>query len=71
MDTNGDKMRAIHKYKGSNNKEHQRRIAQSYGYQMTIWDMPHMIALMERAGIHLEYQSVKKKYKDGDVIELS
>jgi len=64
-------MRAIHKYKHSNNKEHRRRIAQSYGNQMTIWDMPHMIALMERAGIHLEYQSSKKKYKDGDTIELT
>jgi uncharacterized protein YmfQ (DUF2313 family) len=64
-------MKAIHKYKHSNNREHQRRIAQSFGYQISIWDMPHMIALMDRAGIHLEYQSQKKKYADGDVIELS
>ena len=62
-------MRAIHKYKGSNNKEHQRRIAQSFGYKMTIWDMPHMIALMAKAGIMLEGE--KKHYSDGDVIELS
>lgn len=71
MNITEEKMKAIHKYKGSNNKEHLRRIAQSKGYKMTIWDMPHMIALLERAGIHLEYQTVKKKYKDGDVIELS
>ena len=64
-------MKAIHKYKGSNKPEHRRRIAQSFGYQISIWDMPHMIALMDRAGIHLEYQSQKKKYADGDVIELS
>ena len=64
-------MKAIHKYKGSNKPEHRRRIAQSFGYQISIWDMPHMIALMDRAGIQLEYQSQKKKYADGDVIELS
>ena len=44
-------MRAIHKYKGSKNKEHLRRIAQSMGYRITLWDMPHMVALCQRAGI--------------------
>ena len=66
-------MKAIHKYKGSNKPEHRRRIAQSFGYQMTIWDMPHMIALCKRAGIDLmeEYvENLKPQHKDGDVIEL-
>ena len=44
-------MKAIHKYKHSNNREHRRRIAQSMGYRMTLWDMPHMVALCQRAGI--------------------
>jgi hypothetical protein len=47
-------MRAIHKYKNSRHPEAQRRIAQSYGYRLSIYDMPHMIALLERAGIHME-----------------
>jgi len=49
-------MRAIHKYKTAarrGDREAQRRIAQSYGYKTTIHDMPHMIALMKRAGIEL------------------
>ena len=50
-------MRAIHKYKTAarrGDREAQRRIAQSYGYKTTIHDMPHMIALMKRAGIELD-----------------
>lgn len=46
-------MRAIHKYKNSKHPEAQRRIAQSLGYRISIWDMPHMIALLQRAGIDL------------------
>jgi len=67
-------MKAIHKYKHAarqGNKEAQRRIAQSHGYKFSIWDMPHMITLLERAGIHLDYVSVKKKFKDSEVLELS
>ena len=47
-------MRAIHKYKNSKHPEAQRRIAQSMGYRISIWDMPHMIALLQRAGIFTE-----------------
>jgi len=50
-------MKAIHKYKlaaKKGNKEAQRRISQSMGYKMSVWDMPHLIALMEKAGIMLE-----------------
>jgi hypothetical protein len=46
-------MRAIHKYKNNKHPEAQRRIAQSYGYRMSIWDMPHMVALLQRAGIDM------------------
>ena len=43
-------------YRGKkiSNREAQRRIAQSHGYKTTIHDMPHMIALMKRAGIEIE-----------------
>lgn len=44
-------MRALQKYKFSKNPEHKRRIAQSFGYRISIHDMPHMIALCQRAGI--------------------
>jgi len=47
-------MRAIHKYKEAanrGNKEAQRRIAQSMGYRISLWDMPHMVNLLTRAGI--------------------
>ena len=44
-------MKAIHKYKGSRNREHQRRIAQSLGYRPSIWDNPKLVALLQRAGI--------------------
>jgi hypothetical protein len=59
-------MKAIHKYKHSNKLEHKRRIAQSFGYRFTIWDMPHMMALMERAGIYLD----KPILKDTDTISV-
>jgi len=51
-------MRAIQKYKGSKNKEHLRRIAQSFGYRISIADMPHLVNLCLKAGItfdNLEY----------------
>ena len=50
-------MKAIHKYKHLPNfggRENRRRIAQSLGYRITIHDMPHMIALLKRAGIEIE-----------------
>ena len=49
-------MRAIHKYKEAahrGNKEAQRRIAQSMGYRVSLWDMPHMVELLKRAGMDL------------------
>ena len=46
-------MRAKHKY-NPKTREGARRIAQSYGYRMSIYDMPHMINLMARAGIYLQ-----------------
>ena len=51
-------MRAIHKYRGSKKPEHHRRVAQSYGYRISIADMPHLVNLCARAGIffdHLQY----------------
>jgi hypothetical protein len=62
-------MRAIHKYKRSKHPEAKRRIAQSYGYQTSIWEFPHVIALLQRAGIQIEY--TKAKHKDGEIIDLS
>ena len=50
-------MKAIHKYKTAalrGDREAQRRIAQSRGYKFSIHDMPHMIALLKRAGIELD-----------------
>lgn len=50
-------MRAIHKYKRAaqrGDREAMRRIAQSHGYKWSIQDMPHMIALLKRAGIEIE-----------------
>lgn len=46
-------MRAIHKY-NNKTREGARRIAQSYGYKISIYDMPDMIKLLYRAGIELE-----------------
>ena len=45
-------MKAKHKY-NSKTPEGARRIAQSYGYRVSIYDMPQMINLMARAGIYL------------------
>jgi len=50
-------MKAIHKYKlaaSRGDKEAQRRIAQSYGYKTSIYDMPKLISLLYRAGIEVE-----------------
>jgi len=60
-------MRAIHKYKNNKHPEAQRRIAQSYGYRMSIWDMPHMIALLQRAGIDL---TESHKMPDTETVKL-
>ena len=60
-------MRAIHKYKNNKHPEAQRRIAQSYGYRMSIWDMPHMIALLQRAGIDL---TESYKMPDTETVKL-
>lgn len=46
-------MKAIHKYKNNKHPEAQRRIAQSLGYRFSIYDMPQMIALLQRAGIDI------------------
>lgn len=63
-------MRAVHKYRGSRNREHIRRIAQSMGYKFSIWDMPHMIALLERAGIVLNGENPNNLHADTDTISL-
>ena len=60
-------MRAIHKYKNSKHPEAQRRIAQSMGYRVSIWDMPHMIALLQRAGINL---TESHQFTDTETIKL-
>ena len=46
-------MRAKHKY-NPKTPEGARRIAQSYGYKFSIYDMPKMIDLLARAGIYLD-----------------
>jgi len=65
-------MKALQKYKFSQNKEHKRRIAQSFGYQISIHDMPHMIALCQRAGIFdKQIEQLDYNYKpDTRTIEL-
>lgn len=63
-------MRAIHKYKNNMNKEHMRRVAQSFGYKMSIWDMPHLIELMEKANIMLDINQSPLKYNDKDTVSL-
>ena len=60
-------MKAIHKYKEAakrGNKEAQRRIAQSMGYRISIWDMPHMVALLHKAGIFMNETENVLDYKD-------
>lgn len=57
-------MRAYHKYKlaaDRGDKEAQRRIAQSYGYKMSIYDMPDMIKLLYRAGIEIDNVDYSKQ----------
>jgi len=46
-------MRAKHKY-NPKTREGARRIAQSMGYKISIYDMPDMINLLARAGIYLD-----------------
>lgn len=46
-------MRAKHKY-NTKTREGARRIAQSLGYRMSIYDDPKMIKLLARAGIYLD-----------------
>ena len=56
-------MRAINKYKKAakqGNTEAQRRIAQSYGYKVSLADMPLMAGVYDIAG----------SYTDGDTIQL-
>ena len=53
-------MRAKHKY-NPKTREGARRIAQSYGYRMSIYDMPQMINLMARAGIYLDGLDYEQK----------
>ena len=63
-------MKAIHKYKHTatnGNKEAQRRIAQSFGYKMSIWDSPQLLALLQRAGIDYTEST---DYKDTKEITL-
>lgn len=60
-------MKAKHKY-NRNIREGARRIAQSYGYKTSIYDMPHMIQLMARAGIYL--QDVDYEAKDNIVVDV-
>lgn len=70
-------MRAIHKY-NKNSREGARRIAQSLGYKFTIWDMPHMVALLQRAGIFpafapeqdVAFEKPAKTYADTETINL-
>lgn len=57
-------MRAKHKY-NLNSIEGQRRIAQSNGYRISIWDMPHLIQLMARAGILLD--GVEYERSNGEI----
>lgn len=46
-------MKAKHKY-NPKTPEGARRIAQSYGYQHTIYDEPKLIQLLARAGIYID-----------------
>ena len=69
-------MRAIHKYKEAakrGNPEAQRRIAQSYGYRMSIADCPKLVNLCAKAGILFDFLEYKvrdngKQIKDYDYI---
>jgi len=66
-------MRAIHKYKHSaeqGNKEAQRRIAQSMGYRISIWDMPHMVELLKRSDIDISKSTDNTIMADTKTISL-
>jgi len=63
-------LKAIQKYKGSKNREHMRRVAQSLGYKFSIWDMPHMLALLQKAGIFGEIEKPVEKMTDKDTLAL-
>ena len=63
-------MKAKHKY-NSSTPEGARRIAQSYGYKMSIHDSPQMIALLNRAGIQfdgIDYDSLSKTTYTDNVV---
>lgn len=47
-----------------------RRMIQSMGYKFTIWDMPHVLALMERAGITIYTEKPSELRSDVDTITL-
>ena len=63
-------MKATQKYKGSKNPEHMRRVAQSLGYKFSIWDMPHMLALLQRAGIFGQKEQPIENISDVTTIKL-
>jgi len=63
-------LKAIQKYKGSKNREHMRRVAQSLGYKFSIWDMPHMLALLQKAGIFENIEKPVEKMTDKDTLAL-
>ena len=63
-------MKAIHKYKNSKHPEAQRRIAQSLGYRFSIYDMPHMIALLQRAGIDMMEDAPAPTIADTETLAL-
>ena len=65
-------MKAYNKYKVAakqGNKEAQRRIAQSYGYQHTLLDQPDMVGFLNRAGVVL-YNELPEGYSDKDRLSL-
>ncbi len=50
-------------------KEALRRIAQSHGYRFSIHDMPHMIALLHRAGIEIPGYEFEQPTTDSNVVK--
>ena len=63
-------MKATQKYKGSKKPEHMRRVAQSLGYKFSIWDMPHMLALLQRASIFGQKEQPIENISDVTTIKL-
>lgn len=63
-------MRAIHKYKHSKHPEAKRRIAQSMGYRISIWDMPHMVELLKRSDIDISKSTDNTIMADTKTISL-